>query len=202
MHTVYGFVCYSCTEAVLQSCGLHTTSCHHLAVEIEKFLSSPFPQEGQRSSGCTSVPGMRRCQPGMLSGMRLEGPQAPAPAIPRVLQLAGNILHEQSTPGAHSHLTLATSWGLGTLRRSQRQLRLSLTTGSSASLPHQRLGPVNSGTSTQFPSVPPASHLLSCTFQMAGVCVVSHLRINGYFCTTPSQINPKYTPDLPQETSG
>lgn len=152
-HTLFGFVSYSSTEAVLQSCGLHTTSCHHLAVGIEQFLSFPFPQEGHRSSGCTSVSGMSRCQPGMLSGTRLEGPQAAAPAIPHVLQLAGNILTDTSMnkppPGEHSHLTLGTSWGLGTFMRSQRQLRLSLTTGSSASLGEERLFPVNSDTSLQ-----------------------------------------------------
>lgn len=63
---------------------------------MEKFLFFPFPQEGQRSSGCTSVSGMRRCQPGMLPGMSLGGPEAPAPAIPRVLQLAGSILRDTS----------------------------------------------------------------------------------------------------------
>lgn len=97
-------------------------------------------------------------------------------------------------PWAHSQLTLATSWGLGTLRRSQRQLRLSLTTGSSASLPGQRLFPVNSDTSTQLPewSMSPLQHSecgLPCTFQMAGAFVVSHLRTNGHFCTALSQIN-------------
>lgn len=113
---------------------------------------------------------------------------------------------KKAAPGAHSHLTLGTSWGLGTFIRSQRQFRLSLTTGSSASLGEHRLFPVNSHTPIKPLSDPHHPSIngcaLPCTFQMAGVFLLCHIwRLMDHFCTTPSQINHKYTSDLPQGTS-
>lgn len=138
----------------------------HVIILLLKLRSSclfPFPRKGR---GAVAAHLCLECGAASLECSLEWGWEGPRPQLQPSLVFCSWLGTSSGTPPwtkklwDTSPLTLGTSWGLGTLSRSQRQLRLSLTTGSSASLGQQKLVPVSSDPSMQVPkwSMPPLHH--------------------------------------------